>query len=77
MGRIVKTTTTVTTTEEGEIDASLLRSILGLPGGGRFKAWMDVPGGGDWSHEELEVGLQHSLHWSYAVTVETATEEGE
>ena len=75
-------TTRVTTTEEHhlEVDKCLLFDALNELGYDiplSANAWMDVPGGGDWSNCRLTIGDEGNLHvtWSETRHATPRTEE--
>ena len=60
----VEKTVTVKTRRTGEIDADMLRKAFGIPKGAAIS--ITVPGGGDWSHCELDLDHYGPIHvaWS-------------
>lgn len=68
MPNIKKRITTVTVTEEHTISASAIREAFKLPP--HAKVLFHVPGGGDWSNEDIEIDDRNDqLH----VVVETTS----
>lgn len=64
--------TRVTTTTTATITAADLRAAFGIPEGADI--WVQVPGGGDWSHEALPID-EHPVRVQWT-TVDDAADAG-
>jgi len=66
---MTKQVTTITTEEySAEVSGDQLKEYLGLPK--NAKVSFMVPGGGDWSNEEIDITEEDPLHVSYEVVTE-------
>jgi hypothetical protein len=64
-----KVTKRTTTTEHyGALTGNMIRKALGLPDNARV--FFDVPGGGDWSNERIDLDDHHRLYVTYTEVME-------
>lgn len=66
---------TVVTSVEVEISADQIRQVFNLPGDAEI--FVEVPGGGDWSNIDLELGRRQPLKARYKRTEVTEEEPHE
>lgn len=73
-----KKQTTVTETAEYELRDFDIRRLLGqeveIPPGASVKVWVEVPGGGDWSNEDLDMA-EYPVHVLVTTTVVSGDSE--
>tara|TARA_R110000824_G_scaffold39346_3_gene119108 strand:- start:544 stop:753 length:210 start_codon:yes stop_codon:yes gene_type:complete len=61
-------TRTTTTEHYGALTGDMIRKALGLPDNARV--FFDVPGGGDWSNERIDLDDNHRLYVTYTEVME-------